>query len=183
MGFPFVLFRLARCRFQLAFADAVGSPLEEGDVGVMGQAVEESGNGGGIGKDGVPLFEGLIGGQQNRIALVTVVDDFEEQVGGMGVVGQIAAFVDDQQGGASVVAEAPAAQGGGIPVEVGEQAGGGAEQDGVAREHGRVGNVLGNHGLSEPIRASHIVRTFWRPPPFTIVGILFLVSLSVLLSG
>ncbi len=42
---------------------------------------------------------------------------------------------------------------------------------------------LSEQYLAPSLRASHIMRTFWRPPPFTIVGILFLVSLSVLLSG
>ena len=42
---------------------------------------------------------------------------------------------------------------------------------------------LPQYCLASSLRASHIMRTFWRPQRFTIVGILFLVSLSVLLSG
>jgi hypothetical protein len=39
------------------------------------------------------------------------------------------------------------------------------------------------HNLPPSLRATHIMRTFLRPPPFTIVGILSSVSLSVLLGG
>jgi hypothetical protein len=37
--------------------------------------------------------------------------------------------------------------------------------------------------LAPSLRASHIMHTFWGPPLFIIVGILFLEDLSVLLSG
>ena len=98
MGIPFG-FSMARGGFQLAFPNAVGRAFDQGDVGVVGEAVEQGRDAGGVGEDGVPVFEGLVGGQQNRIALVAVVDDFEEQVGGVGVVSQISTFVNDQQGG------------------------------------------------------------------------------------
>jgi IstB-like ATP binding protein len=80
--------------FQFAFPDAVGSAFDQGDVGVMSQAIQQSGDAGGVGENGIPVFEGLVGGQQNRIAFVTMVNHFEEQVGGMGVVSQISTFVE-----------------------------------------------------------------------------------------
>src|SRR2546426_11445177 len=100
MRFPFAFGFPAGGGFQLAFTDAIRSALKDGDVGVMGEAVEEGGDAGGIGEDGVPLFGGFIGRQQDGLALVTVVNDFEEQVGGGGVVSEIATFVNDQKGGA-----------------------------------------------------------------------------------
>jgi hypothetical protein len=42
--FPFAFGLLAGGGFQLAFADAVRSALDDGDVGVVGEAVEESGD-------------------------------------------------------------------------------------------------------------------------------------------
>src|SRR5208283_669034 len=131
-------------RFQLAFAHAVRSPLDDGHVGVMGQSVEQSGDGGSVGKDGVPVLEALIGRQHNRMMFVTVVDDFEEQVGGVRVIGQVTDLVDAEQSGASVEAEL-AAQAGGIAFQISEQVGGGTEEDGVAGENRRVGDVFGQH--------------------------------------
>ena len=42
---------------------------------------------------------------RNRIAFIAVVNHFEEQVGGRGVVSQVSTFVNDQQGGAGIEAE------------------------------------------------------------------------------
>jgi len=53
----------------------------------MGEAIEQGGDGGGVREDGVPVLEALIGGQQDGIAFVTVVDDLEEQIGGVRVIG------------------------------------------------------------------------------------------------
>src|SRR5487761_1577441 len=92
----------ARRGFQFAFSNAVGSPLDQGDVGVVGEAVEEGGDTGGIGEDGVPVFESFVGGQQDGISFVAVVDNFKEQVGGMGVVSQVPTFVDHQKSGARI---------------------------------------------------------------------------------
>jgi hypothetical protein len=86
-------FFLARGGFQFAFADAVGSAFDQGDVRVMGEAVEESGDAGGVGKDGVPVLERAIRRQQRGVAFVAAVDDFEQQVSGVGIVGQISYFV------------------------------------------------------------------------------------------
>jgi hypothetical protein len=40
MRFPLAVLFLAGGGLQLAFADAVGSTFDDGDIGVMGQAVE-----------------------------------------------------------------------------------------------------------------------------------------------
>jgi hypothetical protein len=101
--FPFAFGLLGGGGFQLAFADAVRRALHDGDVGVGGEAVEYSGEGGGVGEDGALLLEALISGQQDRIVFVTVVDDLEEQVGSVRVIGQIADFVDTEQSRAGAV--------------------------------------------------------------------------------
>src|SRR5271157_2804614 len=93
MGFSFALGFVAGSGFQFAFAHTVGSALKDGDVGVMGEAVEKRRDAGGVGKNGVPVFEDFIGGEQDGFALVTLVDDFEEQVGGVGVIRQVATFI------------------------------------------------------------------------------------------
>ena len=98
MGFPFAFGFLAGGGFQLAFADAIRSALDDGDVGVMGEAVEERRDASGMGEDRVPLFEGLVGSQQDGLALVTVVDDFEEQIGGVGVVSEIHSSMTNRAG-------------------------------------------------------------------------------------
>ena len=134
---------------QFAFPDAVGSTFDQGDVGMMSQAIQQSGDAGSVGENGVPVFESLVGSQQNRIALIAVVNHFEEQVGGVGVVSQIPTFVNDQQSGAGVEAELTATEAGGIAIEIGEQVGGGAKQNRVAGEHGSMGDVFGNSPKSE----------------------------------
>src|SRR5215469_3345588 len=139
--------------FQLALAHAVRSAFDQGHVSVMGKTVEQGGDGSGVGEDGVPFFKGFIGGQQNGITLVAVIDDFKEQVGSVGVVSQIATFVDDEQGGTGIEAKLAAAQAGRVAVEIGEQFGGGAEEDGVAGQHSSVGDVFGNHGFAQTVAA------------------------------
>ena len=47
----------------------------------------------------------------------------------------------------------------------------------------QVSARLSKQHLAPSLRASHIIRTFLRPPPFTIVGIRSLDNLSVLLRG
>ena len=64
------------------------------DIGVMGEAVKQGGDGGGVGEDGVPVFEGAVGGQQQGAALVAAVDDFIKQIGGIGIIGEITDFIN-----------------------------------------------------------------------------------------
>jgi hypothetical protein len=91
--------------FQFAFPDAVGSAFDPGDVGMMSEAIQQRGDAGGVGENGVPVFESLVGSQQNGMAFVAVVNHFEEQSGGVGVVSQVSTFVNNQQSGAGVEAE------------------------------------------------------------------------------
>ena len=47
-------------------------------------------------EDGSPLFEGFVGGQDDRTAFVALADDLEEQVGSALVDGKIANLVEEQ---------------------------------------------------------------------------------------
>ena len=64
--------------FLFAFALPVAVALKDGDVGMMQQAVEQGDDTGGVGEYLVPFLEGAIGGEDDRLALVTPVDDFIE---------------------------------------------------------------------------------------------------------
>ena len=134
------------------FSAAIALALDEEDLDVVGEAVDECDGTGGIGKDGVPVLEGEVGGDEQGAVLVAAADELEEEVGGAGVVGEVAELVDDEQRGPRVVAE-PAFEGAGglLAVEVEEQVGGGGEEGGVASEDGLVGDVLGEHGLAEAL--------------------------------
>ena len=153
MGVPFGVF-LGDFGFHLAFPHAVGIAFDQGDIGMMGKAVQQRGDAGGVGEDGIPFLEGFVGGQDHGIAFIAVVDDFEQQVGGVGVIGQVAAFVDHEEIRAGVEAELAAAQAWGIAVQVGQEVAGGAEQGGVAGQHRSVSDIFGDHGFAQAGRAA-----------------------------
>ena len=86
------------CIFLLAFSDAITLALEEGDVGMVGEPVQQCGNASSVRKDGVPIFEGEIGSQHDGASsFVARIDDVVEEVGGVVVVGEIAKLVDAKQ--------------------------------------------------------------------------------------
>jgi hypothetical protein len=85
---------------------AVAGAFEHDGVAVVVEAVEHGGGNGGVAvEDDWPLFESLVGGQDDGAALVAVADDLEEQIGSALVDGQVADFVEDEQGGAGVFAQ------------------------------------------------------------------------------
>ena len=53
----------------------------------------------------MPVAEGEVRGQYDRLLLVAARDDLEEQVRGVGVVGQVADLIDAQELRPRVVAE------------------------------------------------------------------------------
>jgi hypothetical protein len=81
---------------------AVALTVDQGDVGVVGELVEEGGDRGGVGEYGVPVSKREVRGDEQGAAgdvlvfrpLVASIDDLVEQVGGVGVVGEIADLVD-----------------------------------------------------------------------------------------
>lgn len=64
------------------------------DLGLVGEAVDEGDDGGGVGKDVVPVGEEFVGGDDGRGALVATGDDLEKEVGGAGVVAEVVDLVD-----------------------------------------------------------------------------------------
>lgn len=53
----------------LTFANAITFTLDDGELGVMSESVEQRGDACGVWKDGVPLLEWQIGGEDDRAAL------------------------------------------------------------------------------------------------------------------
>jgi hypothetical protein len=85
---------------------AVAGAFEHDGVAVVEQAVEHGGGDGGVAvEDAGPLLEGFVGGQDDGAALVAGADDLEEQVGSALVDGQVADFVEDEQGRVGVFAQ------------------------------------------------------------------------------
>ena len=61
---------------------AVAGAFDHDGVAVVEESVEHGGGDGGVAvEDGGPLFEGLVGGQDDGAALVAGADDLEEQIG------------------------------------------------------------------------------------------------------
>ncbi len=87
---------------QLAFAEAIALAFNDEEIDVVREAVDEGGDASGIGENGVPVLEDEIGGDDDRAAFVTAIDDFEEQVGSTGVVREITNFVNAEELGASI---------------------------------------------------------------------------------
>ena len=61
---------------------------------MVGQPVDQGDGARGVGKDGVPVLEGQVGGDQQGAVFVAAADELEDQVRGTGVVGEVAQFVD-----------------------------------------------------------------------------------------
>ena len=89
----------------------------------MSETIDKGGDAGGIGKDGVPVFKSAIGGDDQRAALVTAIDHFEEQVGGSGVIREIAEFINAEQLGPGIESELAAAERGRVALQISEQFG------------------------------------------------------------
>ena len=127
--------------------------FDDGHVGMMQQAIQQRDDAGGVGKDFVPFFEWSIGRQDHRLAFVTPVDDFVEQVGGLVVEGKIADLVDAEQSDIGVAAQLAAAAFRRLAVQFFQQRGGGAEQHGVPGQHRGVADVLSDHRLAQTVAA------------------------------
>ena len=60
----------------------------------MGEAVDQRGDAAGVREDAGPVAEGEVGRDDDRPLLVATTDDFEEQIGSPGVVGEVADLVE-----------------------------------------------------------------------------------------
>ena len=79
---------------ELSFTPAIAAALKDEDLDVVGESVDEGDGARGIGEDGVPVFEGQVGGDEQGAVLVAAADELEEEVGSASVVGEVSELVD-----------------------------------------------------------------------------------------
>ena len=73
---------------------------------MMEEAVEDGGGDGGVTvEDGGPLLEGFVCGEDDGTAFVAGTNDLEQKVGSALVDGQVADFVEDENGRSGVFAQ------------------------------------------------------------------------------
>src|SRR6185437_12357072 len=129
---------------------APGVGVDVDDVAVLGEAVDEGAEAGGVAEDGAPLLVREVGGDDDGAGFVPLAHDAEEQVGGARVAGDVAQLVEDEQVGLGVAAESALDGGDGlVPQEIGEGAGEGGEADSVALGEGGEAEVLGEGALAD----------------------------------
>jgi len=75
-------------------APSVAVPFHREDLGVVDEAIDERGGGGGVGKDGRPVAEGQVGRYHETAFFIPAADDLKEEIGSAGVVGEIADLID-----------------------------------------------------------------------------------------
>jgi hypothetical protein len=147
---PFRLGQLPRLRL----LELVRLALDVDDVGVVRQPVDQGDDASGVGEHVGPLAKRAVGADQRRTFLVAQRDDLEEQVGVGVVVAEVAQFVDHEQVGTRGLTELAGAAGGSVGNgQVAEQGRRGGEAHGVAGDECAVGDVLGDHGLADAVRA------------------------------
>ena len=62
----------------------------------MSESIDEGNNASGTGKDGAPILEGEVGGDDGAGAFVATADDAVEEISGARVAREISEFVEDQ---------------------------------------------------------------------------------------
>jgi len=124
-------------------------------------------------ENGTPCDEWrLVGGEEERpSAQVTIVDNVEQHVGGVGPVGEVADLVDDEDVGVDVLGQGLAqpalAAGGGEIVD--EFSGSGEERRGAVLD-GAVSDGDRQMRLPPTGRGSHILRSFRARCRYTTAG-------------
>ena len=133
-------------------AGAHGGSVERDDAAALKDAVEDGFAEVGVVQDAPPQLERLVGGEDHgATAAVAVVDDMEEDVGGVGTVGETADLIAGRQLGPDVSGErvtkkAMASRG----REGLDQIVGGGDESVVAVEDGLVGDGAGERGPAAP---------------------------------
>jgi hypothetical protein len=61
---------------------------------MLGEAIDEGAETGGVVEDGAPLLEGEVGREDDRLGLMAPADDVEEKIGGAAVAGDVAELVE-----------------------------------------------------------------------------------------
>ena len=80
----------------LAFLEAVRLAFDVDHSTVMQDTIQDGGGDGDVGKDLVPLGEGLIGGEDGGGLLIASGNQLEKQIRALNVHREIADFVDNQ---------------------------------------------------------------------------------------
>ena len=79
---------------EVSVFEAVGVAAQVEDFGVVDQAVDHCGGHDVVAEDLAPAAEGLVGGDDQTGSFVAAGDELEEEVGGLGFEGDVAALVD-----------------------------------------------------------------------------------------
>ena len=87
---------------EFGVAPAIAVPFDRNNFRVVREAVDEGDGAGRVGEDGVPLLEGQIRRDEEGFLLVATTHDLKEEIGGVGVVGQVANFINGEQVGPGV---------------------------------------------------------------------------------
>src|SRR5262249_43048086 len=97
------------------------------------------------------VLEGAVGRDDDGFLLVASIDDLVQEIGRVGVIGQISDLIDAKKLRAGIVRATAASGLRGIGLEGGEQVGGWGKKNRVTRQDGLMGDVPGNHGLAETV--------------------------------
>ena len=79
-----------------SFLQAVGLTLNANVGAVIQDAIQDGRNNGDVGKDLIPLGEGLVGGKNGGGFLIPPGNELEEQVCALNIHGKIADPIDDE---------------------------------------------------------------------------------------
>ena len=82
---------------EVAVLEAVAVAFQADDLGVVDETVDHGGGDDVVAEDLAPRPKGLLEVTMRLAALVAGGDELEEQVGGLGLEGDVADFVDDEE--------------------------------------------------------------------------------------
>jgi hypothetical protein len=82
---------------EFGFFESVGVGVDGDDFAAVDESIDDGDDGGGRGKDFVPLGEGFVGSDEGGAFFVASGDDLEEEVSVFWVVGEISELVDDEE--------------------------------------------------------------------------------------
>ena len=82
-------------RFGLGASHGLADEIDA--VGVVDEPIEDGVGVGGVADEGVPVGDGDLAGDEGGFAAVTVFEDFQQVVPGLGIEGFEAPVVDDEQ--------------------------------------------------------------------------------------
>ena len=81
----------------MGFFEAVAVAIDGKDLGAMHQSIDQGDDAGGVWEDLVPFAKALVRGQDRGPLLIAARDDFEQQIGIAGIVGQVPDLIDAQE--------------------------------------------------------------------------------------